>query len=303
MNDAFYDFEWTVAPQYEWQDWIDGKGKASAVPTQGLASLASASAVELLWNQAQDKALTYGPLLCPVMKDASEARRYRPMARQHAALFREFSELDYTSQTAVMTFARAHGLLGVLSKHQSTKVTGADGRMRFHHAYGESFLDWAFEIVLMREGLQLSGQKHTFERLRRLKWLCDRNLQHVQARLAFDPAGNPKMALQPLTLIAAMWLQFALAVTGDKQFVACKFCGRRFEHSTEQTGFRKHRQFCTDSCKTLDYRKRKRTAISLAASGRPSREISDKTGTDLKTVRAWLAAAKEAGRKKARKGA
>lgn len=84
----------------------------------------------------------------------------------------------------------------------------------------------------------------------------------------------------------------ALAVTGDKRFVACKFCRRLFEISTDQTGFRSHREFCNDSCKTKDYRKRKRTALRLAASGSRLRQISEKTGTETTTVRAWLATAK-----------
>jgi len=89
-----------------------------------------------------------------------------------------------------------------------------------------------------------------------------------------------------------MWLQLAMAITGEKRFVACKFCHRLFEISTEQTGFRSHREFCTDSCKTKDYRKRKRGALRLASEGKTVREISAQIGTENTTVRAWLAAAK-----------
>jgi hypothetical protein len=109
--------------------------------------------------------------------------------------------------------------------------------------------------------------------------------------LAFTRAGELKLAVEPLTLIAAMWLQLALAVTGEKQFVACKFCGRMFEISTEDTGFRRHREFCSDSCKTKDYRKRKRTALRLDQEGEQLRDIAAKTGTDIVTIRGWLASA------------
>jgi hypothetical protein len=145
----------------------------------------------------------------------------------------------------------------------------------------------------MREGLQLESRKRrSLEDIRRLTWLFDRHLQHVQGRLGFNRAGEPRLTLEPLTLISAMWLQLALAITGEKRFVACKFCRRPFEISTEQTGFRSHREFCSDSCKTKDYRKRKRTALRLAASGTRLREISEKTGTETATVRGWLASAK-----------
>jgi hypothetical protein len=122
--------------------------------------------------------------------------------------------------------------------------------------------------------------------------LFDRNLQHVQGRLAFDKAGEPKLTLEPLTLISAMWLQLALAITGEKRFVACKFCRRMFEISTEQSGFRSHREFCSDSCKTKDYRKRKRSALRLSEGGKLPAEISEKTGTDTATVKTWLKASK-----------
>jgi len=59
-------------------------------------------------------------------------------------------------------------------------------------------------------------------------------------------------------------MQLALAITEDKRLVACKCCDRMFEISTEQTEFRRHREFCSESCKTTDYRKRKRIALDLA---------------------------------------
>jgi len=289
MNDAFYDFEWTVAPRYEWQDWLDPAGKPVAVPAEGLLSLESPDAVKLAWNRSQEEDQKYGPVLCPVIKDNAEVRRYHPMHREHAALFREFGALDHANRTSILEFARKYGSLGVPAASQAIRVRGRDGEWRDHRAYGEPHLRWALEICLMREGLRLTGRKSSFERSRRLKWLFDRHLQHVQGRLTFNQAGEPRLALEPLTLISAMWLQLALALTGEKRFVACKFCRRLFEISTEQTGFRSHREFCSDSCKTKDYRKRKRTALQLAATGARLREISEKTNTETATVRAWLA--------------
>ena len=304
MNDAFYDFDWTVAPRYEWREWLDQDGKPIRVPEDrddSLMGMWSASAVELTWNESQKRKEKYGPVLTPVIGAGEEPRRYHPMQREHAALFREFADLDYKNQEAILKFASTYGGLGLLFQKQSIRVSGPGGR--WHHAYGEAFLDWALEICLMREGLRLSSRKLTVDTAERLKWLFDRNLQHVQGRLAFNPAGEPKLALEPLTLIAAMWLQLALSVTGEKQFVACKFCRRMFEISTDQSGFRSHREFCADSCKTKDYRKRKRTALRLGASGTKVSDISEKTKTEAATVRSWLAAAKDASRKRTTKGA
>lgn len=301
MNDAFYDFEWTVAPHYEWQEWLDASGRPVLVPSDDLMGLDSPDAVELAWNYAQERDEEYGPVLCPVIKDAAEVRRYHPMQRDHAALFREFGDLEYTNRASLQAFAQRYGSLGVPTQSQAVRIRDENGERRDHHAYGEPYLQWALEICLMREGMRLEGRKRlTSDDSRRLKWLFDRNLQHVQGRLGFGRAGEPKLALEPLTLIAAMWLQLGLAITGEKRFVACKFCRRLFEISTEQTGFRSHREFCSDSCKTKDYRKRKRTALRLAGSGIRLREISEKTGTETATVRAWLTSAKR--RRGARSG-
>ena len=86
-----------------------------------------------------------------------------------------------------------------------------------------------------------------------------------------------------------MWLQLALSVAGDKEFRGCKHCKRLFEISTENTGYRKHREFCSESCKTKDYRKRKRTALKLAGEGKSVAVVATRTGTNAVTVRAWLA--------------
>ena len=292
MNDAFYDFDWTVAQGYEWQTWLGKDGRPVVIPDSGLASLESASAVQEAYEQADLSDEETGPVLSPVMRDGAAPLRYHPMQREHAALFREFGDLDYTDKAAILAFAERYGLLGVPQQVQSERVCGEDGEWRDHYAYGESHLRWALEVCLMKEGLRLAGRKRSFKTSRRLQWLFDRHLQHVQGRLGFDRSGEPKLALKPLTLISAMWLQLALAITGEKRFVACKFCRRMFEISTEQTGFRSHREFCSDSCKTKDYRKRKRTALRLAEAGSQLREISEKTGTDKETVRAWLAVAR-----------
>jgi hypothetical protein len=145
----------------------------------------------------------------------------------------------------------------------------------------------------MREGLRFSERKpKNMDDYHRMKWLFDRNLRDVQGRLGFRLTKEPRLLLEPISLISAMWLQLTLAITGEKEFVACKFCSRLFEKSTDQSGYRRHREFCSDSCKTKDYRKRKRTALRLAKAGDRLPDIAAKTVTDSSTIRGWLAAAK-----------
>lgn len=303
MIDAFYDFEWRVAPGYGWQDWLNNRGAPVVVPARGFYSLESALAVGLTWNQSQEKnKKKFGPILTPLVEEGTSVRTYRPMDREHAGLFRAFGEVDYRSCDEVLAFAGRHGLLGLDTQEQLVRLR-VNGKPRWHHAAGESFLDWSFEICLMREGIDLAGGLRSGKDSQRLRWLFDRNLQKVQGRVAFDKSGEPRLVLAPLSLVAAMWLQLALGVTGGKRFVECKFCRRVMEISTEQTGFRSHREFCSDSCKTKDYRKRKRAALAFGAAGVPLVDISERTATDRATVRSWLAATKTDGRKAHKRGA
>jgi hypothetical protein len=304
MRDVFLGFEWQVAPAYEWADVLDGKGRPITVPTEGVESLETPEAVKLAW-QLFGKERT-GPLLKP-SDFSSVARCYRPMER--AALFRDFADLDFQNLDAIREFATTYGLLGVRSVGE----------------VGESHLVWANEIVLMNEALTLnnadlpareaeerliwsrydketrarwkaqglSGQDpaelRKRERRERLLWLFNVHLKDVHAQMRLE-ADAPRLSVAPRTLLAALWLQLSLASAADKRFEKCKFCSRFFEISSEPTGKRRDREFCTDSCKTLDYRRRRRTALKLATSGAKVAFIANRTDTKPATIRNWLKA-------------
>ena len=316
MREAFLDFEWHVHPAYHWQDWLDARGKPIVVPDHGLASLRSPNAVEFAWQRFHKKKEKAGPVLGPVL-DSGEPRRYLPMQREHAALFQTFAALDFQDREAILGFASTYGLLGIDQQEQgpSSREHG------YRHVMGESHLTWAREICLMQEAMRLAhwrsakeeaeedaryeqyeldAERHRRERGKKLEWLFDLHLQNVQPRTTFEKVLRPKLSFAPLTLLAAMWLQLALALADDKQFLACKFCRRLFEVSTSPTGFRTHREFCTDSCKTKDYRRRKREALRLVGEKKPVREIAKQTNTKVATIRTWLKASKV--RRKAVKG-
>ncbi|MGH9348765.1 MAG: hypothetical protein ACRD26_16020 [Vicinamibacterales bacterium] len=316
MDEPFRQFEWPVAAAYHWQHWLDARGRRIGIPTDGLNGLDSPSAVEHTWGQLYEEGKKTGPVI-GFAPNARIARKYSPMSREHATLFRTFAELDYTNLDAIATFVGTYGLLGLPVQEQDLMVHQF-GKSRFHAARGESHIDWAREICLMREALhqtrsrtsreeeedraawgRVGRQPPHAERRKKLGWLFDLHLQHVQARMILNPDAPPRLSFAPLTLLAAMWLQLALSVAGDKEFRACKLCRRLFEISTEQTGYRRHREFCSESCKTKDYRKRKRTAVALAKQGKDIAAISDATRTDKATVRSWTRALKGAARGRA----
>jgi len=207
------------------------------------------------------------------------------MRREHAALFRLFAELDASNIEALRAFAKRYGWLGKLPRQSQPPSQG----VKF--AEGESQLTWAIEIARMRKAVRwldkrpptLSGRDREW-----WDWLFNVQLQGVQARISFAEEGPKTLRLAPTTLLSAMWLQLAMAVAWNKSFVKCKFCQTSIEISTAESGFRTNREFCSDSCKTKDYRKRKRTAKRLVEKGKSIAAISTEISTDEKTVRGWF---------------
>ena len=57
-----------------------------------------------------------------------------------------------------------------------------------------------------------------------------------------------------------MWLQFAQAIASKRKYRPCKECSGWFEVSTDDTGKRINREFCSDPCKSKNYRRRKAEA-------------------------------------------
>ena len=326
MSELFSDFEWGVFPAYHWQDWLDSSGRpitiTAADEVEALASLDSSVGVEFAWDRFKESKEKPGPVLGPDL-DSGAVRMYRPMERRHAALFKRFVALDYRDRNALLAFARTYGCLsaivptGEAPGGQSQQVVLPDGSVR--NALGEPHLTWAYEICLMRKAMQLTQrpegvqadidaaykrrgmdpEHRRTEDAHRLDWLFNVHLQHVQPRMSFRDRLPPRLSYAPLTLLAAMWWQLALAVVDDKRFEACKFCRNLFEISTAQTGFRSHREFCSDSCKTQDYRRRKRTALRLLGEGQPVSKVAKQVDTPVETVRTWRQAVKA--RKKAKR--
>ena len=67
---------------------------------------------------------------------------------------------------------------------------------------------------------------------------------------------EPQLFIQPEHLLAAMWLQFAQAVTLNPQLESCNVCGSWFSYGTG-TGRRKSAQYCSDKCRKASSRRRK----------------------------------------------
>ena len=283
MTEPFFEFEWPVAQDYRWADWLGPDGRPVRPNFDDLLVPDTSTLFTV------EEGSETGPVLTP---SEGPSRAFHPMDRRNATLFRLFADLDYKDINTILNFARQHGLLGPHRLRQFQAFPKADGSL--HYAEGESHLAWASEIAQMRKAVWLWKHPKSANRdQRKWGWLFDSHLQDVQGRMRFGPGGPPQLRIAPMTLLAAMWLQLALAVAGNKEFVKCKFCERQIEISTAESGFRTNREFCSDSCKTKDYRKRRRTALKMAAGGSSAGAITERLETKRATVHRWLTKAKK----------
>jgi hypothetical protein len=92
--------------------------------------------------------------------------------------------------------------------------------------------------------------------------------------------------LLPDSLLAALWLQLALAIAGGKQYRRCRLCGKPFELSPRVN--RVSRLTCSAACRNLDYRNRQERARELHGQGKAFSEIAAELGSNVKTVRGWV---------------
>jgi hypothetical protein len=75
------------------------------------------------------------------------------------------------------------------------------------------------------------------------------------ALLWYDNHTRLRLHLKPETLLGALWLQFAQAISGNKAFRQCVVCGTWYELDSETA--RKKKNYCSDACRSKAYRDRK----------------------------------------------
>jgi hypothetical protein len=119
----------------------------------------------------------------------------------------------------------------------------------------------------------------------------DLHLHHTAAEIAtvaaWDPKrGRPALRFEAPTLLAAVWLQLADAVSNDRTFGRCRECGKLFEVAPDAA--RTHRRFCSNGCRSRSYRERQERARQLHAAKKSFEEIAEELGSDVATVRKWI---------------
>jgi hypothetical protein len=105
--------------------------------------------------------------------------------------------------------------------------------------------------------------------------------------LVWDRAkGGPSVQIMPHNLWAAILLQFALAIDGNRDYQRCPGCGTWFELSPGTN--RSDRLTCSDSCRVRLVRQRREQAGQLHAQGKSPRQIAKETGAKIENVKRWI---------------
>jgi hypothetical protein len=90
----------------------------------------------------------------------------------------------------------------------------------------------------------------------------------------------------PLSLLGAIYLQFASAVLEQTVPRTCPTCGRWFDVAPGTS--RADRIFCSSSCRIRNFRERQRQALQLHAEGRTPQQIARQLDATVKSIKGWI---------------
>ena len=179
-----------------------------------------------------------------IVRKGGPLRTTRPL-ELHRTLFVEFARLDGTDESC-LRFANSFGYLGVFNQNF---YEGSDD-----HAgpEGEPLILWHGAITDMRRAVDAwqagpntfaSHQEITITRL-------DVSLVPID--------GRPTLRIRPRSLIGAIHLQFAQAVSTGLDIRTCDHCGKLFEIGG--AGRTRKARFCSDRCRTDYHVARRKTS-------------------------------------------
>ena len=243
-------------------------------------------------------------------------RVYEPL-RTEPALFRKFAELYEAGESRILDFANRYGGLSHEPEFYGSWSQSA-GLMDSNLGYWDRYrdggwneaddLDHTFRTYFLNE---IFSDENAKEREQvGMPPLPDRDhltlpqaaLLTVQSainhELGIDGAtprlmyeqGPDRLGLRivPKSLHAALWLQFASAVDGERDYRRCRSCRQWFQITYDNTGRRRTRVYCSNACRSRGYRGRIEEARELFVAGTSLVDISDRLGCDVDSVRQWV---------------
>ena len=173
---------------------------------------------------------------CRVLSDCIKpGQRYR--ARLVCPLDAGPIHLDFSkiaNEDQVIAFADRFGFLGL----SLVQFDGSRGVQ-----IGERVEGWLEQTALLRGALDLAYSK------RRVlsETAINEALSQVQARMVMEK--GPCLKIVPLTLLSAIWLQFALSLDMKRKYRRCKNCRAWIEISLGEGGRSARALYCSDGCK------------------------------------------------------
>jgi hypothetical protein len=229
-----------------------------------------------------------------VYKPSTTWMLYQPL-KQHTGLYRAFITID--DNHGMLGFATKYGLLGIGEARPLNGKSGsliwpervADWRseilalrsaVRAWDAIQGNDRDYLKQVIKWRKSPKRVSYEdsHSFWNLKDtqpdgssikygdLIWPAYRYIQDringalkdtVAPRMLWNDDNELKLHHVPKTLLGAMWLQFADAVSYNLEYRECEWCGKSFE-VTRST--RSDRLYCSNSCRVSASRKRTRLA-------------------------------------------
>ncbi len=120
---------------------------------------------------------------------------------------------------------------------------------------------YADPVAISVERSAASSEKLTSEEIRGLGWMglkkeINENINTVNTQIDLGLDAELSMVVAVEDLSAAIWLQFALAVAGNKKYEHCIHCQDYFEIGPSAA--RKGKQYCSNACRMAAYRLRRR---------------------------------------------
>jgi hypothetical protein len=171
----------------------------------------------------------------------------------------------------------------------------------FYHSRGHTGADHrepgdSWELIEPVEDLFRPNDVRMPARFLVQRWINKHLVGNVGPQLRYDVRiAKQVMKNFPTTLLSAMWFQFADAVAGNRKHRICPICGTWFEVAptgvsrTKNGGGpgRMNRVFCSDPCKSKDYRDRKDEARRLKSQGKTVATIAKQLDTPVETIKTW----------------
>jgi hypothetical protein len=121
------------------------------------------------------------------------------------------------------------------------------------------------------------------------RWANEKLKDHAAAFLVrLHATQEIVFRIRPKNLLGCIWLQFARVIAGELRYMICKVCQRRLPISSEESGVRADREFCSAACRQKDHRRKVREAKSLKEQGRSIAQIAKHFGSTRETICNWL---------------